>query len=202
VREIGRQVGKKVRLDISGADTELDKVLINQLADPLLHILRNAVDHGIESAEERQAIGKSEVGRIGLRAYYHGSHAIIEVSDDGRGIDVDKVLARALARGLIDSEHVASLTRQEIFEFIFEPGFSTAGQVSTLSGRGVGMDVVKTAISRVQGSITIDSVPAQGTTLQMKLPLTLAVVGILLVEERFNQFAFPILNVEEVITPW
>jgi two-component system chemotaxis sensor kinase CheA len=200
VRDMGRQVGKRVRLDVSGADTELDKVLINQLADPLLHLLRNAVDHGIEPVEERRALGKPETGRIALRAYYHGSYVVIEVADDGRGIHVDKVLAKALERGLVEAERAASLTKQEILEFIFEPGFSTASQVSTLSGRGVGMDVVKTAISQVQGTITIDSVLQAGTTIRMQLPLTLAVVGILLVEERVNQFAFPVLQVEEILT--
>jgi two-component system chemotaxis sensor kinase CheA len=200
VREMGREVGKKVKLDVSGAETELDKVLVNQLADPLLHLLRNAVDHGIEPAAERQACGKPETGRIALRAYYQGSHAIIEVADDGRGINVHKVLAKALERGLVEEERAASLSQQEIMEFIFVPGFSTADQVSMLSGRGVGMDVVRTAISQVQGSITVESVPQQGTTMRMKLPLTLAVVGILLAEEGAQQFAFPILYVEEIRT--
>jgi len=200
VREMGREVGKKVRLEVSGAETELDKMLVNQLADPLLHLLRNAVDHGIEPPEERQACGKPETGRIALRAYYHGSHAVIEVADDGRGINLDKVLAKALERGLVEAERATSLSQQEILEFIFAPGFSTADQVSMLSGRGVGMDVVQTAISQVQGTITIESVPHQGTTMRMKLPLTLAVMGILLAEEGFNQFAFPILYVEEILT--
>jgi two-component system chemotaxis sensor kinase CheA len=200
VREMGRQVGKKVKLDVSGAETELDKVLVNQLADPLLHLLRNAVDHGIEPPEERQACGKPETGRIALRAYYHGSHAVVEVADDGRGINVDKVLVKALERGLVETERAASLSQQEILGFIFAPGFSTVDQVSMLSGRGVGMDVVKTAIGHVQGTITIESVPHQGTMIRMKLPLTLAVVGILLAEEGFNQFALPILYVEEILT--
>jgi len=200
VREMGRGIGKKVRLEVSGAETELDKVLVHHLADPLLHLLRNAVDHGIEPAEERLACGKPETGRIVLRAYYHGSHAVIEVVDDGRGIDVHKVLAKALEGGLVEAERAASLREQEILELIFAPGFSTAEQVSMLSGRGVGMDVVKTAMSQVQGTITIESVPHQGTMVRMKLPLTLAVVGILLVEEDANQFAFPSLAVEDILT--
>ena len=200
VRELGQQVGKKVKLEVSGADTELDKVMINHLTDPLLHIFRNGVDHGIESPEERRRLGKSEIGRLKLRAYYHGSHAIIELSDDGGGIDVDKIRAKAVERKLVEQETAATLSKEEILAFIFEPGFSTASQVSNLSGRGVGMDVVKTAISQVQGSISIDSVLNEGTSIRMKLPLTLAVVGVLLVEERFNQFALPILNVEEIIT--
>lgn len=200
VREVARQVGKKVRLDVSGGDTELDKVLINKLGDPLIHIMRNAIDHGIEDAEGRLAAGKPDVGRITLRAYYHGSHAVIEVSDDGRGIDQQRVLDKAVSVQLVTPERAATITPAEILELIFEPGFSTAGKVSALSGRGVGMDVVKTAVNQVQGSVAIESTLGTGTTIRIKLPLTLAVVGILLVEERSNQFAFPILNVEEVLS--
>jgi two-component system chemotaxis sensor kinase CheA len=200
VRDMARQMGKKVRLEISGADTELDKVMINQLTDPLLHILRNSLDHGIEAPEVRAAQGKPEAGHVVLRAYYHGSHAVIEVRDDGKGIDAERVLAKAVENGLVDRDRAAGLTRQEIFQFIFEPGLSTAAQLSTVSGRGVGMDVVKTAISQVQGNITVESNPGQGTTIRMKLPLTLAVVGILLVRERSQQFAFPIQHVDEILT--
>ncbi len=200
VREMARQLGKKVRLEVSGADTELDKVMINQLTDPLLHILRNSLDHGVEDPETRLARGKPETGDVVLRAYYHGSHAVIEVRDDGKGIDTDRVLAKAVENGLVDAEKAPTLTRQEIFQLIFEPGLSTTATVSTVSGRGVGMDVVKTAISHVQGNIVVDSTPGQGTTIRMKLPLTLAVVGILLVRERMHQFAFPIQHVEEILT--
>lgn len=199
VREIARQLGKRVKLTVSGGDTELDKVLIDQLADPLLHILRNAVDHGIEPSDERTRSGKAEVGQIGLRASYEGSHVVIEITDDGRGIDVENVRRKAIERGLVDRERGATLSRTEVFEFIFEPGFSTAATVSTLSGRGVGMDVVRSAISHIQGSISIDSAPGQGTSLRITMPLTLAVIGILMVEEGPYQFAFPILNVEEIL---
>lgn len=200
LRDLARQVGKKVKLEISGADTELDKVLINQLADPLMHILRNAVDHGIESADERVKRGKEEIGQIILRAFYHGSHAVIEVADDGKGIDVADVLAKAIDRGLVDNDASEKLTKQEILDLIFEPGFSTAREVSALSGRGVGMDVVKTAVSQIQGSVTLESTPGAGTRITMRLPLTLAVVGVLLVEERSNRFAFPILQVDEIVS--
>jgi two-component system chemotaxis sensor kinase CheA len=199
VRELARQMGKKVRLDVSGGDTELDKVLINQLADPLLHILRNSLDHGVEMPEARTAAGKPEAGQITLRAYYQGSHAVIEVRDDGRGIDPARILAKAIENGLTDAEKAAGLTRQQVFEFLFEPGFSTATQVSTVSGRGVGMDVVLTAISQVQGNVSVDSEVGRGTTIRMKLPLTLAVVGIVLVRERSYRFAFPIQHVEEIL---
>ena len=200
VREVARQVGKKVRLEVSGGDTELDKVLINTLGDPLIHIMRNSIDHGIEDTAGRLAAGKPEVGRITLRAYYHGSHAVIEVSDDGRGIDQTRVLEKAVAAQLVSPERAPTMSSAEILELIFEPGLSTAGTVSALSGRGVGMDVVKTAVNQVQGSVTIESALGTGTTIRIKLPLTLAVVGILLVEERSNQFAFPILNVDEVLS--
>jgi two-component system chemotaxis sensor kinase CheA len=200
VRDMARQLGKKVRLEVSGADTELDKVMINQLTDPLLHILRNSIDHGIEVPEDRVAKGKPEAGHVALRAFYHGSHAVIEVRDDGKGIDAERVLAKAIERGLVDADKAAGLTRQEVLEFVFEPGLSTAEKVSTVSGRGVGMDVVKTAITQVQGNITIDSTVGEGTTIRMKLPLTLAVVGILLVRERAQQFAFPIQHVDEILT--
>lgn len=200
VRDMGRQVGKRVKLEISGADTEMDKVLINQLGDPLMHMLRNSVDHGLESPEEREAAGKPVSGTIKLSAFYHGSHVVIEIKDDGRGIDPDKILLKAIQKNMVQLDELDGLTRQEILNLIFEPGFSTKDEVSTLSGRGVGMDVVRTAINQVQGSVTLDSTVGKGTTVSMKLPLTLAVVGIVLVEEGAHQFAFPILNVEEIVT--
>jgi two-component system chemotaxis sensor kinase CheA len=200
VREVARQLGKKIRLEVGGSETELDKVLINQLADPLLHILRNAIDHGIESPERRAQLGKPETGHVYLRAYYHGSHAVIEVRDDGKGIDADRVLAKAIEAKLVEADKALSLSRQEIFQFIFEPGLSTASSVSTLSGRGVGMDVVRSAISEMQGNIAVDSEPDRGTTIRMKLPLTLAVVGILLVRERTQRFALPIQHIDEILT--
>ena len=193
-------MGKKVRLDVSGGDTELDKVLINQLADPLLHILRNSLDHGIETPEVRPSRPASRrPARSPSARYYQGSHAVIEVRDDGRGIDPQRILAKAIENGLTDPEKAAGLTRQQIFEFLFAPGFSTASQVSTVSGRGVGMDVVLTAISQVQGNVSVDSEVGRGTTIRMKLPLTLAVVGIVLVRQRSYRFAFPIQHVEEIL---
>ncbi|MDA1013532.1 MAG: response regulator [Planctomycetota bacterium] len=200
VRDMGRQVGKRVKLEISGADTELDKVLINQLGDPLMHMLRNSVDHGLETPEEREAAGKNGTGLIKLSAFYHGSHVVIEIVDDGRGIDPAVILPKAIKKNLVDLDEAASLTKSEILNLIFEPGFSTKDAVSTLSGRGVGMDVVKTAVNQVQGSVVLESDKGVGTRVTMKLPLTLAVVGIVLVEEGPNRFAFPILNVEEIVT--
>ena len=199
VWEIARQLGRKVKLDVTGGDTELDKVLVNRLADPLLHLLRNAIDHGIESPEERRRLGKPEAGHIRIEARYEGSHAVLEIADDGRGISADKVLEKAIDLGLVDPEQAADLAEDQILDFIFAPGFSTASEVSELSGRGVGMDVVKMEVTKVQGSVSVQSWPGKGTVIAAKLPLTLAVVGIVLVEEGMDQFAFPILQVEEIL---
>ena len=199
VRDIARQIGKKVELKIQGGETELDKILINQLADPLLHLIRNSIDHGIETEQHRVAINKNEIGQINLNAYYLGSNAIIEIEDDGRGIDSSIIAAKAVEKNLLSREQASELSEKEIFDLIFEPGFSSAEQVTELSGRGVGMDVVKTSINQMQGSIKVESKVDQGTKITLRLPLTLAVVGILLVSENKYEFAFPILNVEEII---
>ena len=199
VRDIARQIGKKVELKIQGGETELDKILINQLADPLLHLIRNSIDHGIETDEQRAAINKTEIGQINLSAYYLGSNAIIEIEDDGKGIDSNVIAAKAVEKKLLNKERASELSEKEIFDLIFEPGFSSAEQVTELSGRGVGMDVVKTSINQMQGSIRVESKVDQGTKITLRLPLTLAVIGILLVSENKYEFAFPILNVEEII---
>ena len=199
VRDIARQIGKKVELKIQGGETELDKILINQLADPLLHLIRNSIDHGIEADQQRAAINKPEIGQINLSAYYLGSNAIIEIEDDGKGIDSKIIAAKAVEKNLLSKERASELSEKEIFDLIFEPGFSSAEQVTELSGRGVGMDVVKTSINQMQGSIKVESKVNQGTKITLRLPLTLAVVGILLVSENNYEFAFPILNVEEII---
>jgi len=193
-------VGKKAKLTISGANTELDKLLINQLADPLVHIMRNSLDHGFELPEERARLGKPEFGEIQLSAYYQGSNAVIEVKDDGKGIDPDIILKKAIEKGLVSAQASESLSKREILELLFEPGFSSVDKVSQLSGRGVGMDVVKTAVSQVQGTVVMESELGKGTTIWMRLPLTLAIVGILLAEENGNQFAFPVLNVVEILS--
>ena len=199
VRDIARQIGKKVELKIKGGETELDKILINQLADPLLHLIRNSIDHGIEADQARASSNKPEIGQINLSAYYLGSNAIIEIEDDGKGIDSKIIAAKAIEKKMLSTEKAAELSEKEIFDLIFEPGFSSAEQVTELSGRGVGMDVVKTSINKMQGSIKVESKVNQGTKIILRLPLTLAVVGILLVSENGYEFAFPILNVEEII---
>jgi two-component system, chemotaxis family, sensor kinase CheA len=200
VRELSRKIGKKIKINISGGDTELDKLLINQLSDPLIHIIRNSLDHGIEAVEQRLERGKSEVGELNIRAFYQGSNAVISITDDGAGINKQRVVEKALETGLISNEMVEGLIEKDIFDLIFEPGFSSVKTVNELSGRGVGMDVVKTAISSLQGSIHIESKEGLGTTISMNLPLTLAIVGILLVSENGHQFALPVLNVVEVLS--
>lgn len=200
IRDMARQAGKKVKMALYGQETELDRVMINTLLDPLLHILRNSIDHGIESTEDRIKVGKNETGSINLSAYYQGSYAVIEIKDDGKGIDTDAVLKRAIERGLATEDRITTLSQKEILEFIFAPGFSTAEKVTELSGRGVGMDVVMSTIKGLQGSIDIQTKKGQGTTLLLKIPLTLAVVRVLLFETGSQLLAFPMTNVDEILT--
>ena len=200
IRDLARSVNKKVKVNIIGGDTELDKVLINKIGDPLLHMLRNSIDHGIEKPEDRIKLGKPEIGTITLKTYYYGSYAVIEISDDGKGIDSDRVLEKAYEKDLVPENKRGKLSNTEILDLIFLPGFSTNEKVTELSGRGVGMDVVKTAINQLHGTIEIDSQVGKGTCFKLKLPLTLAIVKILLVQESSYQFALPILNIEALIT--
>jgi two-component system chemotaxis sensor kinase CheA len=174
VRDVSKELGKDIRLVISGAETEIDKSVVDKIGDPLLHLVRNAMDHGIERAELRKARGKPIQGTLHLNAYHSSGSIVIEVSDDGSGLDRDKIFAKAVERGLIQAN--AILSDQEIYALIFEPGFSTADKVSSLSGRGVGMDVVNRNITELRGAVHIDSVFGQGTTLRIHLPLTLAII--------------------------
>lgn len=199
VRELSRKLGKKVKLTISGADTELDKLLINQLADPLLHIIRNSLDHGFEDPEIRKKLGKSEIGEIKISAFYQGSNAVIEIIDDGSGINKTALIDKALRNKLITNEDLINLSEKQTMDLLFAPGLSTASEVTELSGRGVGMDVVKTAIAGIQGTVQIESKEKVGTKVSVKLPLTLAIVGVLLVSENGHNFALPVLNVVEVL---
>jgi len=199
LRDLARGIGKQVKMEIVGGDIELDKVLINKLSDPLLHMLRNSVDHGIEAPEDRVKAGKPETGVISLKTYYHGSFAVIEIKDDGKGLDRDRILAKGMEKGLVPEGKEGKLSDAEIFDLIFQPGFSTNETVTALSGRGVGMDVVKTSINQLHGSVEIESRPGAYTLFRLKLPLTLAIVKILLVQESFHQFALPILNIEALI---
>jgi len=197
VRDVSQQLGKDIRLDIRGADTELDKSVIDQLADPLTHLVRNAIDHGIENAEQRAAAGKSAQGLLRLNAYHESGMIVIEVSDDGHGLNTARIREKAIARGLIDAQ--ANLSEHDIQRLIFAAGFSTADAVSDLSGRGVGMDVVRSAIDALRGSIDIDSVLGQGTTFRIRLPLTLAIIDGFLVSLGDEHLVVPLDLVTECI---
>ncbi|NCU95610.1 MAG: chemotaxis protein CheA, partial [Betaproteobacteria bacterium] len=174
VRDLSQELGKEIDLQISGADTELDKSVVEKIADPLTHLVRNSLDHGIESRERRIEAGKSVVGILQLHAYHESGSIVIEVADDGGGLNLDKIKAKAIERGLITPN--ASLTPREIQNLIFEPGFSTADAVTNLSGRGVGMDVVRQNIQSLRGTIELDSEMGVGTITRIRLPLTLAII--------------------------
>ena len=198
VRDVSRQCGREVTLDISGQDTDLDKGILDAIAEPLTHLVRNAVSHGIEPAEERRRLGKAPQGIVRLNAYHQGNQVIVEVSDDGRGIDAQKIRVKAIELGMATPEETARMTDGEVFDFIFRPGFSTAAEVTEVSGRGVGMDVVQSVLHRLKASISVETRPGKGTTFRMKLPLTLAIIKALLfwVEQRL--YAIPLNAVMEI----
>lgn len=195
VRDVAKARGKEVQLLISGAETDLDKTIVDEVGEPLMHLLRNCVDHGIEMPDERERRAKPRYGTISLNAYHEGNQIIIEVTDDGNGIDLDKVRARGIKQGLIGSED--RLSDREIIELIFTPGFSTAEVISDVSGRGVGMDVVKKNITRLKGVFDVNTVPGSGTTFTIKLPLTLAIIQALLVRVVDELYAIPLDSVIE-----
>ena len=198
VRDVSRQCGREVELDISGQDTDLDKGILDAIAEPLTHLVRNAVSHGIESADERRKLGKPAQGVVRLNAYHHGNQVIVEVTDDGRGIDPQRIRAKSVELGMAGAEEVARLTDAEVFEFIFRPGFSTADEVTEVSGRGVGMDVVQSVMHRLKASISVDTRPGKGTTFRMKLPLTLAIIKALLFWVERRLYAIPLNAVLEI----
>jgi len=199
VRDLSRELGKKVKLIIEGEDTELDKSIIEEIGDPLVHMIRNAVDHGIEPPEERIKKGKPEEGTIWLRAYNEGNMIVIEIKDDGKGMDANILKQKAIEKGIITPQEAENMSDKEAFMLIFKPGFSTAEKVTNVSGRGVGMDVVKTNIEKLNGIIEIDSVPGKGTTIKLKIPLTLAIIQALLVASQEDLFAVPLSNVIETV---
>ncbi|MGE0223707.1 MAG: chemotaxis protein CheW, partial [Acetobacteraceae bacterium] len=199
VRDLSHDLGKKIELTMLGAETELDRQVLELIKDPLTHMVRNSGDHGLESPAERRAAGKSETGRITLNAYHEGGHIIMEVADDGRGLPVDRIKAKALANGLATEADLATMTDQQIQRFIFRAGFSTATTVSAVSGRGVGMDVVKTNIEKIGGTVDLKSTAGKGTTFTIKIPLTLAIVSALIVEAGGERFAIPQISVVELV---
>ena len=199
VRDLARELGKKVKLIIEGEDTELDKSIIEEIGDPLVHMIRNAVDHGIEPPEERVKKGKPEEGTIWLRAYNEGNMIVIEIKDDGRGMDPEALKKKAIEKGIITPQEAENMSDKEAFMLIFRPGFSTAEKVTNVSGRGVGMDVVKTNIEKLNGIIEVDSVLGKGSTFKLKIPLTLAIIQALLVASQEDLFAIPLSNVIETV---
>jgi len=197
VRDLSRSLGKEITLDISGAETELDKTVVDKIGDPLTHLVRNAMDHGIESAAERTAAGKPARGQIQLNACHDSGCIVIEVSDDGKGLARDRILAKARERGLVAADHTP--TEQEIFNLVFEPGFSTAEQVTDLSGRGVGMDVVRRNIEALRGQVSLASRVGAGTTVTIRLPLTLAIIDGFLVQAGDAVYVLPLDFVVECV---
>ncbi|SFV10882.1 chemotaxis protein CheA [Pseudoduganella namucuonensis] len=197
VHDVAREIGKDIGLAVSGEDTELDKTVVEKIGDPLTHLVRNAIDHGIEAAELRAQRGKPLRGTVRLNAFHDSGSIVIEVSDDGGGLDRERILAKAIERGLVDPER--KLSDQEIYGLIFEPGFSTAAAITNLSGRGVGMDVVKKNITALRGTVTVDSAPGLGTTVTVRLPLTLAIIDGFLVGLGNSTFVVPLDMIDECI---
>lgn len=199
VRQVARDHGKEVRLIVSGADTEVDKLIVEELADPLLHIIRNAIDHGIERGEARERAGKPATGTLALNAYQKGNHVVIELEDDGAGMDEDRILAAAVTRGAVSAESSVEMGRSEKLALIFLPGVSTAAEVSDLSGRGVGMDVVKTHISRLGGVVDVHSQLGIGTKFTITLPITLAIISALVIRVVGRTYCIPLTVVQEAL---
>lgn len=197
VRQLARDLNKKMTLEIIGAETELDRTVIDEIGDPLVHLLRNALDHGIETPEVREANGKPAEGTIKLKAYHSGNHVFIEIEDDGAGINRKKVLQKAIEKNVVTPEMAANLTDKQVNELILASGFSTASTISDVSGRGVGLDVVKTTIESLGGSITIDSVEGEGSTFLIQLPLTLSIISVMLIELQKEKYAIPLSSIIE-----
>lgn len=199
VRDLARGLGKEIEMELAGEDTEIDKTMIEDLSDPIIHLLRNAVDHGVEPPAERLAAGKPEKSVVRLEARQEGDHIVLIVSDDGRGMNPDRLRAKAIEKGLITDEEANTMDERQSLNLVFLPGFSTAAQVSDVSGRGVGMDVVKTNIQKLNGMIDIRSMPGKGTTFTISLPLTLAILPVLLVRLGEQPFAVPLSMVREIL---
>jgi len=199
VRDVAMGCSKRVRIEMEGKETELDKTIIEAIKDPLTHLVRNAVDHGIELPEVRQATGKNPEGRLFLRAFHEGGQVNIEISDDGAGLDYEKISNKAIQKGMITADQAARMTEREIANLIWLPGFSTAEKVTNVSGRGVGMDVVKTNIEKIGGTVDVQSKPGQGSTVRMKIPLTLAIIPALIVTSAGDRYAIPQVSLLELV---
>ena len=199
VRDLSHELNKQVHLNVSGAETELDKSILEAIKDPLTHIVRNSCDHGIEMPEARRAAGKPEAGTINLKAYHEGGQVIVEVSDDGKGLHKDVILSKAIDKGLVSQADAAKLSESDIFNLIFAPGFSTAAAITNVSGRGVGMDVVRTNIEKIGGTVELSSQKGNGTNIKIKIPLTLAIIPALIVKCGNGTFAIPQVKLEELV---
>ncbi|MCA9042562.1 MAG: hybrid sensor histidine kinase/response regulator, partial [Planctomycetaceae bacterium] len=199
VRDLCQVTGRTIDLEMSGAETELDRTVLDAIKDPLTHMVRNSADHGIELPQDRRAIGKPETGTIKLNAYHEGGHVIISINDDGAGINTDRVLKKAIQNELVSEAEATKMTKNDILHLIFHPGFSTAEKVSSVSGRGVGMDVVRTAIEQIGGTVDLSTELGKGTTVRIKIPLTLAIISALVVESGGECFAIPQLGVVELV---
>ncbi|MEH6942156.1 chemotaxis protein CheA [Bacillus sp. JJ722] len=197
VRQLARDLNKKIHLEIIGAETELDRTVIDEIGDPLVHLLRNALDHGIETPEVRIANGKEEEGTVVLKAYHSGNHVFIEIEDDGAGISRERVLKKAISKGVVSEQVGATLSDRQVYELIFASGFSTAEQISDVSGRGVGLDVVKNTIESLGGSVSIDAKEGEGSVFSIQLPLTLSIISVMLVEIQKEKFAIPLSSIIE-----
>jgi two-component system chemotaxis sensor kinase CheA len=199
VRDLSNELGKQIDLEMQGADTELDRQVLDLIKDPLTHMVRNSADHGLETPAERRAAGKPDRGRIRLSAYHEGGHIIIQIADDGRGLNTDRIKATAIAHGLATEAEIEKLSEAQIQKFIFVPGFSTAASITSVSGRGVGMDVVRNNIDQIGGTVDVKSVACAGSNFVIKIPLTLAIVAALIVESGGERFAIPQLSVVELV---
>jgi two-component system chemotaxis sensor kinase CheA len=199
VRDISRKLGKRVNLVLEGEDTEADKAMIEALADPLVHIIRNALDHGLELPDERVDAGKPEAGTLRIRASQNADHVVITIEDDGRGIEPQKIKAKVASKGLIDAAALDAMNDQELINLVFLPGFSTAEQISDLSGRGVGMDVVRSGIEKIGGQLHLASQPGKGTQLSLTLPLSMAVTQVMVIESAGQRFGIPMDQVMETV---
>lgn len=198
VRDLSRSLKKEINLELIGEETDLDKNLVEALADPLIHLVRNSVDHGIEFPADRESKGKSRAGTIVLSAQQEGDHILLSISDDGRGINPQVIIKKAVENGIVDPETAERMDEKEVFDLIFSPGFSTKDEVTDLSGRGVGMDVVKSKISQLNGSITIESKMGEGTKMYIRVPLTLAIMPTLMIMLSKQIFALPLASVNEI----
>ncbi|EAH7031325.1 response regulator [Campylobacter lari] len=199
VRDLGRELGKQMELEISGEETELDKSIVEEIGDPIMHMIRNSCDHGIEDPATRVANGKPEKGTVNLKAYNEGNHIVVEIADDGKGLDADALKSKAIEKNLITEREADQMSDKEAFALIFKPGFSTAAKITNVSGRGVGMDVVKTNIEKLNGVIEIDSELGKGTVMKLKIPLTLAIIQSLLVGTQEEFYAIPLASVLETV---